>query len=470
MVVVLAPDRLARRYAYQVLLLEELKRAGIEVLFCERPINDSPDDQLLLQIQGAIAEYERAKILERCRRGRLHRARRGELAPPAPPYGYTYAARKYGGDGQIRIHDEEAAMVRQVFAWYTQERVSLYGIVQRLNASSWKPRQGVRRGRAAGPVWCAPTILRMLRCEWSIGRAYYNRCTYRLQDRSGSQPAEKRRSKPVKTERPRSEWIIVPVPRIVDDAAFARAQQRIEENRQFAKRHLKRERVYLLRGLVRCGLCGHPYSGKTRMKVPMTDAGLSEHRYYECTMRTSSPAQLRCKSKALLVAGVDDAVWTTVRDLLLDNDTLVEHLKSWLERTASDPAGDDRLALASTRLAEMNRQRIRLTDAYQNGALELDEFRSRKDAIEERILGAQQEMAELQSWASRRELAVRQMASAETIVGQIRAQLASPDFETMQSILQLVMEKVVVTDHRLELHLALPVSGSCHLTFRWGAK
>jgi site-specific DNA recombinase len=97
---------LARRYAYQVLLLEELKRASIEVHFCERPINDSPDEQLLLQVQGAIAEYERAKILDRCRRGRLHRARRGELAPPHPPYGYTYAARKYGGDGKIRVDEE----------------------------------------------------------------------------------------------------------------------------------------------------------------------------------------------------------------------------------------------------------------------------------------------------------------------------------------------------------------------------
>jgi site-specific DNA recombinase len=461
-VVVLAPDRLARRYAYQVLLLEELKRDGIEILFCERPINDSPDDQLLLQIQGAIAEYERAKILERCRRGRLHRARRGELAPPAPPYGYTYAAKKYGGDGQIRIHDEEAAMVRQVFAWYTQERVSLYGMVQKLTASIWKPRKG---------VWGSPTILRMLRCEWAIGRAYYNRRTYHLQDRSGSQPAtEKRRLKPVIIERPRSEWIVVPVPRIIDDALFARAQQRIEENRQFAKRRLKRERTYLLRGLIRCGLCGYPYSGKTRMKVPRTDAGLSEHRYYECTMRTSALTQLRCKSKALLVAGVDEAVWTTVRDLLLDNDTLVGHLRSWLERTASDSAGDERLGLTSSRLTEMNRQRTRLTDAYQAGALELEEFRSRKDAIEERILGAQQEMAELQSWASRRELAVRQVASAETIVGQLRAHLTSPEFETRQSILQLVIEKVVVTDHRLEIHLALPVSGSSCLTYRWGAK
>jgi site-specific DNA recombinase len=99
-VVVLCPDRLARRYAYQVLLLEELKRTGIEVHFCERPISDTPDDQLLMQIQGAIAEYERAKLLERCRRGRLHRARQGELAPPQTPYGYVYGARKYAGDGR----------------------------------------------------------------------------------------------------------------------------------------------------------------------------------------------------------------------------------------------------------------------------------------------------------------------------------------------------------------------------------
>ncbi len=138
-----------------MLLLEELKRTGIEVHFCERPIGDTPDDQLLLQIQGAIAEYERAKLLERCRRGRLHRARQGELAPPHTPYGYSYAARKYGGDGQIRIDEEEAAMVRQAFAWYAEEGVSLLGLVKKLNASPWKTRglrlPGRDRPGGAGP-------------------------------------------------------------------------------------------------------------------------------------------------------------------------------------------------------------------------------------------------------------------------------------------------------------------------------
>ncbi|MGH7410930.1 MAG: recombinase family protein [Candidatus Methylomirabilis sp.] len=460
-VVVLSPDRLARRYAYQVLLLEELKRAGIEVLFCERPINDSPDDQLLLQIQGAIAEYERAKILERCRRGRLHRARRGELAPPSPPYGYIYAAKKYGGDGQIRVHDEEAAMVRQLFEWYAEEGTSLYRMSQMLTASSWKPRRG--------QGWSSPLILQMLRREWYIGRAYYNRRSFRLQDRSRGESTDNRRSQPIIVERPRSEWIIVPVPRIVDEALFARVQKRIEENRRFAKRRLKRERVYLLRGLVRCGLCGHTYTGKTRMKVPKTNAGLREHRYYECRMRTDALASSRCNAKGLLAAGADEVVWTTIRDLLLDNESLVEQLKTWLARTTADPAGDERLGLTTSRLTEMNRQKSRLIDAYQMGALELAEFQSRKTTIEERILTVEQELADLQSWASKRELAMRQMASAEIIVEQLRAQLADPDFETKQSILRLVIEKVVVTNYRLEIHLALPVSGSSHLTYTWGA-
>lgn len=164
-VVLLCPDRLARKYAYQVVLIEELKRYGIAVHFCERPITDSPDDQLLLQIQGAIAEYERTKILERARRGRLHRARSGEITPAAPPYGYRRMPKRSGGDGHIRIHEEEAALVRQVFAWYAEDGVSLYQLLLRLNASQWKTRAGRKE-------WAATTVLRMLRCEWYVGRAF----------------------------------------------------------------------------------------------------------------------------------------------------------------------------------------------------------------------------------------------------------------------------------------------------------
>ena len=86
-----SPDRLARRYAYQVLLLEELKASGVEVVFLEGRSEKTAEDALLVQVQGMIAEYERAKIAERCRRGKLHRARQGMVSSlGGAPYGYAY--------------------------------------------------------------------------------------------------------------------------------------------------------------------------------------------------------------------------------------------------------------------------------------------------------------------------------------------------------------------------------------------
>lgn len=452
-VVVLCPDRLARRYAYQVLLLEELKRADIEVHFCERPINDSPDDQLLLQVQGAIAEYERAKILDRCRRGRLHRARRGELAPPRTPYGYTYAARKYGGDGKIRIDDEEAAMVRQLFAWYAAEGATLDGTLRKMNASPWKTRQGKS-------TWNAGTVLGMLRNEWYIGKAYYNRRSHRTRPGAGV----------VRRERPRSEWIVVPVPRIIDEKLFARVQERVQENRRFARRHLRREGAYLLRGLLKCGVCGYAYLGWTQVSRSKYE-GAVEYPYYTCSMRAPirSGRTEPCTNGQLMGTGADEVVWTTVRDLLLDSEAMAERLQSWLVRQTENPADDERLGATSQRLAELRRQRERLIDAYQAGALDLEDFTDRKMSIEERVLAVEHDEADLRSQVVQRDLAIQQVAGAEAVLAGLRDRLENADFATKQAILRLAVEKIVVTGHRLEIHMALPVSGSFDLTLDWGA-
>jgi site-specific DNA recombinase len=259
------------------------------------------------------------------------------------------------------------------------------------------------------------------------------------------------------------------VPRIVDDALFERVQQRIQENRHFAERRLKRKRTYLLRGLLKCGLCGYAYLGMTQ---PTRSPDRPGFRYYRCSTRFEAEAVLhgvaeRCTNQILRGDGVDEVVWTTVRDLLLHSDVLAAHLQDWLEQTTSDTACDERLRLAASRLTELKRQRERLIDAYQTGALELDDFRARKTGIEERIDAVGHEQAELSSQATRRELAIRLAAGAERFVEQLRDQLEDPSFEVKRAILRLVIEKVVVTGHRLEIHLALPVSGNYDLTSAW---
>lgn len=456
-VVVLCPDRLARKYAYQVLLLEELNRAGVEVHFCERPISDSPDDLLLLQIQGAIAEYERGKILERSRRGRLHRARMGELGPGELPYGYRRDAKRHGGDGRIQVHDEEVAMVRQVFAWYDEENASVWGVAGKLEKSKWR----ARRGR-----WSPSTVLRMLRCEWYIGRAYYNRTKLTRHPSANLDIPSKRPPRHTRLVRPRSDWIEVAVPPLIDEELFRRVQQRLEERRRFARRNLKSEEVFLLRGLLQCGLCGHAYIGNTNRHHYKGKE--SVYHYYLCSFRHSPPFSVRssrCRNESLRVEGANEAVWATVRDLVVDSDVLSQELSAWIQRTTSaGPETGASLQRAEARLHELTRQRDRLTDAYQAGALPLDVFRSRIESIEQSRLSTQHTLAEIKAEQLEAEVARTRADDAMQVAETLSPRLHNADFHTRETILRLLVERVVVNGQRLEIHLALPVSSNSCLT------
>ena len=454
-VAVLCPDRLARKHAYQVLLIEELKRAGVDIYFCERPISDSPDDQLLLQIQGAIAEYERAKILERARRGHLHRARMGEIGFGLVPYGYCRVAKQHGGDGRVRIQEEEAAMVRQIFAWYAEEGMTLSRVVQRLNASDWKTRSGARE-------WSVPTVLHLLRREWYIGKAYYNQKKTVLNPRPVLELPSKKTPRFTVTRRPKSEWIEIPVPAIVEESLFRRVQERLQENRRFARRRLKYEGVFLLKGLLKCGMCGRAFAGDTKFPHPGAE---SVYHYYVCSLRSHPTGSRRCTNERLRAVGANHAVWTTIRDLLLDSDALARELSAWAEQ-ASTPASDSeaRLQKIEARLAELSRQRDRLTDAYQTAALPLDLFRSRMHALEEQRLQAELALAELRSQRLELEVAHRRSHAALDVVAALRPKLLAADFDTQQKLLRLLVQRIVATGQHLEIHLALPLSSNFGLT------
>ena len=126
-VIVHSPDRLARKYAHQLLLVEEFQKLGVEIVFVNRNISSTPEDQLLLQIQGVVSEYEREKILERNRRGKLHKAKQGKVsALVAAPYGYLYVRKHDREDARYEINSDEAAIVRRVFDMYCRERMTLY--------------------------------------------------------------------------------------------------------------------------------------------------------------------------------------------------------------------------------------------------------------------------------------------------------------------------------------------------------
>src|SRR6516225_4390786 len=256
-----SPDRLARRYAHQALLVDELRRAGVDIVFLNRPIGETPEDDLLLQVQGVIAEYERAKILERGRRGRRHAARSGSVsALTGAPFGYRYVTRSQGGVARFEVVEEEAHFVRLIFEWVALDRMSLREVWRRLHEMGWRTRKGTTR-------WHASTIRGMLDNPAYIGRAAFGRARF-LPPRPRLRPIRGHpQSSPRATSRvpvPPEEWIEIPVPRLVDPAVFEAARAQLEENRK-RKRDRKPGRGWLLQGLTVCRRCGYAYYGRLRL-------------------------------------------------------------------------------------------------------------------------------------------------------------------------------------------------------------
>ncbi len=276
-----SPDRLARNYAYQVLLLDEWRRRGVELVFLNRPLGQSPEDDLLLQVQGIVAEYERAKIMERSRRGKKHAAQSGSLnVMSGAPFGYRYVSVREGG-GQARFERvaEQARVVQQIFAWIGRDRYSLAEVCRRLRKAGTPTANGKL-------IWSREAVWHILQNPAYMGQAAYGKTHMmprgkksRLRAARGH-PSEPRRSNAPKPADPK-EWVFVPVPAIVDEALFRAAHAQLAENRSRARQGRRRP-GYLLQGLTSCAKCGYAYYGKTLRQL---GAGrqMKDFLYYRCS-------------------------------------------------------------------------------------------------------------------------------------------------------------------------------------------
>jgi site-specific DNA recombinase len=206
-----SPDRLARKFAYQALLIEEFTRAGVRVEFIKNGARgDSPEDQLLVQFQGMFAEYEKAQLMERYRRGKAHRARTGSVnVLSGAPFGYRYLRKTDHAGAAYEIAEDEAVLVAELFRRYADEGASIADLARWLTSQGVPTRTGKRR-------WDRSVIWAMLRNPAYAGTAVFGKTmavhqpaglnrVARLQGRSVPRP--------VKTvDRPREEWTGDPRP------------------------------------------------------------------------------------------------------------------------------------------------------------------------------------------------------------------------------------------------------------------
>ena len=311
-----SPDRLARKYAYQVLLLEELTKAHVEVVFLNHAISDSPEGELLLQMQGMIAEYERAKILERSRRGKRHAARRGDVGVlSGAPYGYRYVSKKESGDeARYEIVEEESRIATQVFQWVGQEGVSIGEVCRRLHDQKVKTSTGKE-------WWDRATIWGMLKNPAYKGSAAFGKTRVgprkpQLRPQRGQAEQPRKTHSTYATTADEQEPIAVPA--LVSEALFDAVAEQLAENKK-RNRQGRRGAKYLLQGLLKCSCCGYAYYGKPVSRA--TSRGKTrKYAYYRCigTDAYRFGGERICPNKQVRTDLLEDAVWEDVCSLLSD--------------------------------------------------------------------------------------------------------------------------------------------------------
>ena len=445
-VVIHDPDRLSRRYLDQQIVLEEIERKQVEVVFVLGGVAHTDEDRMALQMRGVFAEYERAKIRERTRRGRLHRARAGAVPGWAtPPYGYRYIPGDKPHTGTVVIEECEATIVRQIFEWVGTEGLRLRQVVLRLEEQGVKPRSGKH--------WAHTTLMGIVHNGVYIGRAHH----YKYESVEPKQHRDNRRyRRRIKTSnrrRPEHEWIIVNVPAIVNEELFMKAQQRLRDNRRRTAGQPKHP--YLLRGLLFCSACGRKLWGF----ASLTGRG-DAYRYYSCNARDRFAARYdeRCPCHPMRADDVEKVVWEDLARWLQEPEQLATQLEAQREkvRTVLEAYAAEQRRLARDMRA-VTQAIERLVDAYQAGAISLEELRGRRERLEESKQQCQARIADAER-DHEQALAQRHVADEiRDLKERLRHGLERCSWEDRRAIVELLVEKVEVAEPTLRVHYVVPL-------------
>jgi len=444
---VLSPDRLSRKYAYQVLIVEELVRCGVEIVFLNNPLGDDPEANLLLQVQGMIAEYEEAKIMERSRRGKQHAARRGSVSVfSGAPYGYRYIS-KHDGDGEARyqVVASEARVVRKIFTWVGQERCSLGEVQRRL-------REEAILSPTGKTTWSRTTIWANLRNPAYKGTAKYGKTSNRPFERQRLRP---HRGKPEHPRRPLSRvntppegQIPIEVPALVSEDLFAAVQAQLQENR-LRKRARSRGDRYLLQGLVVCKRCGYACCGNGGHRA--SAKGKASYAYYRCAGSDAFRfgGQRLCWNKAVRTDFLDAAVWEDVRSLLSEPERIrVEYER---RRQSKNPDHDREVDQLTKLINQVKKSISRLIDAYGDGMLEKSEFEPRITAARERLSrleGEKNQSAAQESQESELRLVIGQL---EEFAKRVSDGLKQPKWVTRREIVRALVKQVEIDEGEVRI-------------------
>ena len=449
-VICYSPDRLARKFAYQALLIEEFTRAGTRVEFVKGPRGDSPEDQLMVQFQGMFAEYEKAQIMERYRRGKAHRAKTGSVnVLSGAPYGYRYLRKSPHTPASYEVVAHEAVLVREVYRRYTDEGDSIADLARWLTDRGAPTRTGKTR-------WDRSVVWAMLRNPAYTGQAVYGKT------KVVSGPAALNRvarqagrgtGRAVKTvDRPADEWVHIPVPAIISPETFERAAQRLAHNKRFASRNSKIPS--LLQGVAACSGCGYAYyRGHT------TTSADRKIFYYRCIGSDNYRFEHGriCDNKPVRADYLDQLVWDHITALLSDPSLIRAEIDRRLNaaRTA-DPVLQQRQRLAEA-LTRATAAVNRMISAYQEELITIDELRTRLPDLRAREASLRSQLEALDVQSADQQVYLKLADDLDTFLAGLRSTAATSDVHERQRIVRLLVKDVLIGPEKITIRHRIPV-------------
>lgn len=365
-VLILAPDRLSRKQANQIIVMEEFKKRNIQVIFTNQNFGDTPEDKLMLQIQGAVSEYEREKILDRMRRGIIHATKKGQVIGINAPYGYRYVPKTKDTVARWEVNPEEAKKVQLIFNWYVHKGIKGTAIAKRLNDEAIHSRTA---------KWWSNQIYAILKNEAYKGMAYMFK-TRKIEQKRTAKSKDYRKHKNSGTAlRPREEWIGVPVTPIIDESTWNKAQELLKLNANRARRN-NNVHEYLLRQLVVCGLCGSMASGYVSNKST----------YYSCGAKRNKNLYSKPHDELIQVSQrqFDEKVWAGLTELLSDPENLKAQINKRLEAKKLNSPTNTPNNEIDQELDKLALQEKRILDAFREEVISLDELKAQKEKITSR--------------------------------------------------------------------------------------
>ena len=448
-VLVYSPDRLARKFAYQALLLEEFARAGVRAEFVKGPRGDSPEDQLLVQFQGMFAEYEKAQLMERYRRGKAYRARTGSVnVLSGAPFGYRYVRKTDLAGAAYEIVEDQAALVAEMFRRYADDGASIADLARWLTGQGVPTRTGKHR-------WDRSVVWAMLRNPAYAGTAVFGKTmatsgtpglnrVARLQGRS--------MPRAVKTvDRPREEWLEIPVPAIVDRGHLRPGPA--AAGRQQAVRRPQHQGPVPAAGPgrllgLRIRLLPHLHPDHEARRSTTTGAWARDDYRYE--------GGRVCGNKPVRADYLDTVVWDHITALLADPALIRAEISKRLEpaRTA-DPATRQRkrlelaLAKAATAITAM-------IEAFSEQLITIDELRARMPHLRAREASLRGQIDALDAQTADRDAYLKLADDLEGFLAQLRGNAATATVEERQRVLRLLVKDILIGPEKITIRHRIP--------------